>query len=219
MMIRSYQFFLGCHMDYLQPLRALFPGAGAAVLDVLTRTSDPLTLRQIADRADVSHPQVGHHVDRLEALGVVHRHIAGRSHQISLTDSGAAQMLRRLTGLRDDVLTHMRATATQLDPAPESIVVFGSFARGTARTDSDIDVAIVASLDWVADDGCQSQLAAWTGEVAAYAGNPVAEILATPAELADRRDEPVWEAIRRDGIVILGVAPHLLLDTGPKARR
>lgn len=206
-------------MDYLQPLQALFPGAGAAVLDVLTRTTEPLTLRQIADRADVSHPQVGHHVDRLEALGVVHRHIAGRSHLISLTHSAAAQLLRRLTELHADVLAHMRDTARQLDPAPSSIIVFGSFARGTARTDSDIDLAVIATPDWMDDDDCQAQLAAWTDQVAAHAGNPVAEILATPAELADRHDEPLWEDIRRDGIVILGAAPHQLLDTDPQERR
>lgn len=205
-------------MDYLTPLEALFPGAAGAVLGVLTRTTQPLTVRQLADRAGVSHPQVSHHVDRLETLGIVRRHVAGRSHQITLTDSVAAALLRRFAGLHGDVLAHMRATAAQLDPAPDSIVVFGSFARGAARADSDIDLAVVASPEWTADEACLAQLGSWLDEVAAFAGNPVAEVLVTPTELADRRDEPVWESIRREGVVILGVAPQLLLDTDPKAR-
>lgn len=205
-------------MDYLSPIEALFPGAAGAVLGVLTRTTQPLTVRQLADRADVSHPQVSHHVDRLETLGVVHRYVAGRSHQIILTDGAAAVLLRRFAGLHDDVLDHMRTTAAEFDPAPDSIVVFGSFARGSARADSDIDIAVVASPAWVADEDCLAQLASWLDEVAAFAGNPVAEILVTPDDLDDRRDEPVWESIRDEGVVLFGVAPHLLLDTEPNAR-
>ena len=198
--------------------RGAVPGAAGAVLGVLTRTTEPLTVRQLADRANVSHPQVSHHVERLETLGVVSRHIAGRSHQITLTDGAAAFLLRQFAGLRDDVLDHMRATAAELDPAPDSIVVFGSFGRGTARAHSDIDIAVVASPAWVADEGCLAQLASWLDEVAAFAGNPVAEILVTPSDLADRRDEPIWGSIRDEAVVLLGVAPHLLIDTDPKAR-
>jgi DNA-binding transcriptional ArsR family regulator len=191
-------------MDYLSPLEQLFPGVGASVLSVLARTTQPLTLRQVADLADASHTQVSRHIQHLERLGVVDRRVVGRAHLVSLTDSAAANMVRRITRLGDEVVAHMRETARGIDPAPESIVVFGSFARGAARADSDIDVAIVAPAGRSDDEAWLELVANWVEGVAAYAGNPVADIVVGKEHLAVRANEPLWESIRRDGILVTG---------------
>ncbi len=189
-------------VDYVSPIEALFPGVTAAVLAVLARTEQPLTLRQVADRAGVSHPQVGRHVDRLEELGVVRRSVVGRSHQVTLTDGAAGRQLRRLARLDRAVLDHMRATAQALEPNALSVTVFGSFARGTAGIESDIDVAVVAEDP--ADEDWLSKLATWADDVADFAGNPVAEMVLAAADLASRADDPVWSAIRIEGSTIAG---------------
>jgi DNA-binding Lrp family transcriptional regulator len=86
-------------MDFRSPLEALLPGVGAAVLSVLARTTQPLTIRQLAERAGASHPQVSNRVEHFERLGVVRREMVGRSHLVTLTASAASDLVRRLTFL------------------------------------------------------------------------------------------------------------------------
>lgn len=193
-------------MDYLSPLEQLFPGVGSAVLSVLSRAGGPLTLRQIADLAGASHPQVGRHIDHFESLGVVERRVAGRAHLVSLTDSAASELIRRFDRLAEEVMDYMRQSAARIDPAPASIIVFGSFPRGAARANSDIDVAIIAPPGHADDDAWLELVANWVEDVAVFAGNPVAEIIVEPDEFAARRHEPLWEAISREGIVIAGAS-------------
>lgn len=189
-------------VDYSAPIEAIFPGATAAVLEVLARTTQPLSLRQVADRAGISHPQVARHVERLERLGVVHREVVGRSHLVRLTTSAAARMLRDLAALDATVLQYMRDTASALHPAPLSIVVFGSFARGEATEHSDIDVAVI--VDRAADERWMEGLSRWVDDVAAFAGNPVAEIVVDADNLVARVDNPLWAAAIAEGLTVAG---------------
>lgn len=189
-------------MDYAAPIEALFPGAVGAVLDVLAQTDQPLSMRQVADRAGVSHPQVSRHVERLERLGVVQREVVGRSHLVSLTDSVAAQTLRDLASLDEVVLGFMRDTATTLQPNALSVVVFGSFARGEAGEHSDLDVAVV--VDGVADEGWWEGLSRWVDDVASFAGSPVAEIVVDVTDLPARVHDPLWAAILAEGLTVAG---------------
>lgn len=191
-------------MDYLDPIRALMPGIDGAVLSVLAHTDGALTLRQIAERSGASHPQVSHHVARFEDLGLIQRQVVGRGHLIRLTDSAPAQWVRALAGLREAVLERMRDAAAEIVPAPDSIVVFGSFARGTAGRDSDIDVLVLAPSGLADDESWLAQVAEWTDRIAAFAGNPVAELIWEVDDLSTHRGEPLWHSIATDGIVVAG---------------
>lgn len=191
-------------MDYLDPVRALMPGIGGAVLSVLVHTDAPLTLRQIAERAGASHPQVSHHVARFEQLGLIERQVVGRGHLVRLTESAAAKWVKALAGLRETVLERMREAAADIIPAPDGIVVFGSFARGIAGRDSDIDVLILAPPGMSDNEPWLAQVAAWTDRIAAFAGNPVAELIWEVDDLSTHRDEPLWHSIATDGIVVAG---------------
>lgn len=206
-------------MDYLDSVRALFPGTGGAVLSVLAHTRSALTLRQIAQRAGASHPQVAHHVDRLERLGLIERHLVGRGHQVRLADSAAALWVRSLAGLRDTVLEQMRRDAKRISPAPRSIVVFGSFARGTAGPESDIDVLILAPPGLAGEDTWLEQVAEWTHRTAAFAGNPVAELIWDASALAVHQREPLWDSIVTEGIMVAGQSLPAVPSTSAGARR
>lgn len=198
-------------MDHARPIPSLFPGARGAVLDVLTRVQRGMTIRQLADRAGVSHPQASRHVADLERLGIVRREHVGRSHVITLTDTLAAGLLRDLTGLRQDVIRMMQRTATTVEPQPVAMTVFGSFARGDDDADSDIDVLVVVE-DAMPEGAIDESLASWCGQVSELTGNPVAEIVVTRSSL-DAMDRTLRDAIERDGISILHAAhtvePHL----------
>lgn len=172
------------------------------MLTVLARGKRPLTLRQIAERAGVSHPQVARHVERFEALGIVQREVVGRSHQVLLVDGAIGSLISRFVRVDQVVLERMRATAGQLEPNAVSVVVFGSFARGTADARSDIDVAVVA--DDPNSDEWLTRLSSWVEEITGFSGSPVAEIVVSTHEFADRLDEPLWGVIQAEGITIAG---------------
>lgn len=205
-------------VDYVQPLEALFPGAAAAVVGVLIRSEQPLSLRQVGERAGVSHPQVARHVDRLEELGIVTRRVVGRSHLVELTGAVGALVLRHFSSLDQPVWDHMRATSAVLMPNALSVTVFGSFARGSARAGSDIDIAIVATDP--DDESWSTLLDGWVAEVSALAGNPVAEIVLSRKELLARRLDPVWQSITVEGVCVAGrPVGELMASTKGKVSR
>lgn len=191
-------------MNYLAPLEALFPGSAASILEVLVSNSEPMTMRQLAERAGTSHPSVAIHIERFESLGLVRRQIVGRSHLVSLTESAASEAIRNLVNIRRTVLEMMRTSVAGIDPKPEGVIVFGSFARGTTQLESDIDVAIIVAADLVENPEWLASVARWTDAVAEFAGNPVSELVVTVDELRDRVETPLWQGINREGIVLTG---------------
>lgn len=191
-------------MNYLAPLEALFPGSAASILEVLVSNSEPMTMRQLAERSGTSHPSVAIHIERFEGLGLVRRQIVGRSHLVSLTESAASGAIRNLANLRTTVLEMMNTSVGGIEPKPDAVIVFGSFARGTTQLESDIDVAVIVASDLVEDTEWLASLATWTDAVAAFAGNPVSELVITVDELCDRVNTPLWQGINLEGIVLTG---------------
>jgi DNA-binding transcriptional ArsR family regulator len=178
-----------------------------------------MTIRQIADRAGVSHPQAARHIRDLERLGIVDRELVGRSHLITLTDTMASELLRRLARLREDVIAEMRGAASKLDPQPFAMIVFGSFARGDDDAKSDIDVLVVVDGSAV-DPGLDETLEEWCRHIAARTGNPVAEIVVLREDLG-AMSPALLQHIRRDGILIAGApipdipALRIVAEDGP----
>lgn len=199
-------------MDHARPIQALFPGARGAVLDVLTRVQRGMTIRQLADRAGVSHPQVSRHVSDLEALGIVRREHVGRSHVITLSGTMAADLIRRIATLRQDAIGTMQRAALAIEPRPLALILFGSFARGDDDARSDIDVLVVID-DAMREGEIDASLSEWCLQVTALTGNPVAEILIRRGDI-DGLDADLRSSIEKDGVAILGD----LLPEGPRLR-
>jgi DNA-binding Lrp family transcriptional regulator len=163
-----------------------------------------MTIRQIADRAGVSHAQAARHIRDLEGLGIVRREHLGRSHRITLTDTMVSDLILRLARLRDEVIVEMRSAAKAIDPQPSAMALFGSFARGDDDAASDIDVLVV--VDEVArGDAIDETLGQWCHTVAARTGNAVAEIVVTLEEYRDM-SPPLVQSIRNDAIMIVGTS-------------
>lgn len=191
-------------MDYLDPVRALIPGVRGAVLSVLAHTDVELTIRQIAERSDASPTMVSKVVDDLVILGVVDRRSAGRSYQVSLSTAVAADIVRRLAGLRSEVLDRMRTLARGIEPAPRNVTVFGSFAQGTARAASDIDLLIVRPSDQPEDDRWTEAVGRFVDGVSTIAGSPVADIHISEDELEEALNQRLTGAVLREGITLAG---------------
>lgn len=176
---------------------------------MLSRVSTDLTMRTVAQLAAVSPQQASVVIGRLVDLGVVARRDVPPASLVRLDPENlAAQAVMAIAGLRQVGIAHMRQLAADITPPPASLMVFGSFARGEAGPESDIDVLAVrpAGMDSESDEWTES-LGLWTDRARRALGNPVnvIEVAAEeiPALLA-RPGPSVWQDARRDGIAIAG---------------
>lgn len=198
-------------MDYRRPVEALVPGVQGRVLGVLARTGTDLTMRAVAELADVSPQQASVVIGRLVDLGVVERRDVPPASLVRLaTDNLAAQAVVAIAGLRRAALARLAALAADIRPAPASLVVFGSFARGDADSGSDVDVLAVRPPRLPRnDDTWTDSLGSWADRATRVVGNPVNLIEATSEELPAllrRKGPSVWQDAAREGVVLIGSA-------------
>lgn len=179
------------------------------MLGVLARTSMDLTMRTVAELAGVSAQQASVVIGRLVDLGVVERRDVPPASLVRLSPENlAAQVVISLVHLRRAAIERLIALAADITPEPVSLVVFGSFARGDADRDSDVDVLAVRPAGLVGDsEDWVDSLGVWVDRATKAVGNPVNLIEAAleeiPALLA-REDRSVWQDAAREGIVLAG---------------
>ncbi len=123
--------------------------------------------------------------------------------------SAAGELIDRLAHLGSQVIARLRSLANQVEPVPETPLIFGSFARGEADADSDLDVLAVRSPAANPDKWAAS-LSGFAEQAQALAGNPV-QLLDYGLENLRRKAGPkakegreFWRAVRGDAIVLVG---------------
>src|SRR5580658_9813444 len=120
-------------MDFEQPVEAVIPGATGRLLAALARVDTELPISTLASVAGVGRTRASGLVSQLHQLGLVDRRDIGRTTMVSLArDSAAGDLIDRLAHLRTVVLDHLRDLAAEVNPAPQMLAVYGSFARGEA---------------------------------------------------------------------------------------
>ncbi len=198
-------------------MEALIPGVQGRVLGVLARAGMDLTMRRVADLAGVSPQQASVVIGKLVELGVVERRDVPPASLVRLAaDNLAAQAVLSFADLRQAALERLGELALAIRPAPVSLMVFGSFARGEADAESDLDVLAVRPRGLAReDDEWTDSLWSWTTSAARAVGNPVNVMEAAEEEISGllRRPGPtVWTEIVRDGIVLVGSRLERLAD-------
>ncbi len=196
-------------MDYIHPIETLVPGAQGRVLAVLAQTETELTMRGVAELAGVSPQQASVVLRRLLELRIVERRDMPPVALVRLVrENLAAELIVALARLRDEAVARLKRSAAQIDPAPASLVVFGSFARGDADVRSDIDVLVVRpKLTADALDVWTDSLGRWADQASRALGNPVNLVEASVEELPDllAREAPsLWTDIATEGVVLVG---------------
>ena len=192
-------------MDFGQPFGGLIPGAQGAVLSALLRTGIPLTGRQVHGLVSDRHSlwTVQEALKSLHAIGLIHTEVVGRAGVHTINDDHVAVL--HLRALVDPAQMLREVVATQVDPQVESVLVFGSVARGEATAHSDVDLAVIAQANWDGridlEDAVRSRL-----------GNDCDVLTFTVAEFAQlaNSNEPIVAEILRDGIALIGSAPQLM---------
>lgn len=191
-------------MDVSRPERAFLPSMEGPVLMVLAGTTLPLGMSEIYRLVDKgSLGGVRHATRRLVEQGVVHRvpggYILNREHL-------SAPAVRFLAGMRSELLRRLREVADTWDPAPLLFGVFGSFARRTGDSDSDIDLLLVS--DAKDADERAGELAE---QVRLWTGNDCHVVVLTTSDIRRmrRNKEPILGEWDRDLINVRGDANML----------
>ena len=197
-------------MDFVRPVEAIVPGVQGRVLSVLAETTADLNMRTIARLADVSLSQASRVLAPLVELGAVERRDVPPSSLFRLVHQHVAVgPLLALARSRDALIGEMGRIASGLPVPPLSTIVFGSFARGEADIESDIDTVLVrpAGVD-ESDELWSESVEQWRASVHRASGNRVEVLEVGVGEVAallnSRRQ--VWRDIRRDGLVVQGLS-------------
>ena len=201
-------------VDYSRPLEAVIPGTAGRVLGVLARTLAELPIRRVAQLASVSHDRASVEIRRLVALGIVSRREVGGASLVKLERTNAATLaLLALADARSMAIARLSELAKSIEPAPASLALFGSFARGTDDADSDLDVLAVRSDDVEPDDpSWLDSFGNWQDLARVVIGNPVNVIETSRHELhALARTRSLWRTIVDDAITLVGEKPSQIV--------
>jgi predicted nucleotidyltransferase len=195
-------------MDFVRPIEAVIPGVQGRVLAVMAETTAELNLRTVARLSGVSLAQASRVLPGLVELGLLERREAPPSSLFRFVpEHVAAGALVALARGRDGVIEEMGRVAEALPVNPESVIVFGSFARGEADAESDIDAVFVrpAGVD-ESDEAWPDSVVQWRSRIHRVSGNPVEVLEVGSEDIAARlsRRQAVWRDIRREGIVVHG---------------
>ena len=208
-------------VDYSRPLEAVIPGTTGKVLGVLARTYAELPIRRVAQLGGVSRDRASIEIRRLVVLGIVsRREVAGASLVKLERTNVAAVALLALADARSTAISRLGELAKSIEPAPASLALFGSFARGTDDAESDLDVLAVRSDEVEPDDPpWLDSFGNWQDLARVVVGNPVNVIETSRHELhALTRTRSFWRAIVNDAITLAGEEPsQIVAPVGDRA--
>jgi predicted nucleotidyltransferase len=197
-------------MDFVRPIEAVIPGAQGRLLSALVETTAPLNLRTLARLAGVSPAQASRVMPALVDLGIVERYEVPPSSQFLLARSNVAAMaVVELSRSQRTASERIGLAAASMATPPKSVIVFGSFARGEADVDSDIDLVVIRpdSID-EDDENWTAALESWREDARAITGNSVefVEVSMSEAKSKLRGRTEFWRNVRRDGVTICGLS-------------
>jgi predicted nucleotidyltransferase len=189
-------------MFFGEPFGGLIPGARGAVLSVLLRTGAPLTGRQVHSLVSDEYSlwSVQEALKVLMGLGIVETQTIGRAGVHTINEEHAA--VAHLRVLADPIGMLRAAISEAVGSDVESLIVFGSIARGEATRGSDIDVAVIASPGWDGRSDLEDAVRSRVGN-----GCDVVVFTASQFQQLARSGEPVVSDIVRDGLALVGSMP------------
>ncbi len=176
------------------------------MLAVLARTEAELTMRTVARLAGVSVNQASVVLNGLVSLGLAERREAGSAALVKLVrENEAARAILSLASLHGAVIARLQEEAKNIQPAPASLILFGSFANGLAQERSDVDVLAVRAAGVEANDPqWVDSLGHWAELAHRITGNPINLLEASLDEMSElvQRKGSVWQAAAQQGVLI-----------------
>lgn len=195
-------------IPYTSPLDVLASKPVVRLLRYLVTHPGTVTGRQLASAAGVHHHTARQALDRLTREGLLDRRRAGAAYLYSLNRDNyvVAEILeqafrseaRWLEQLGKEILTAFR-------PSAESVVLYGSWARGTAAPRSDVDMLVVAT-DAAARGIAERRVDKIRGRLSERFGRFVSVRVMTAEEIREklRRGDRLIRTIAGEGQVLAG---------------
>ena len=205
-------------MDISSPISSVIPGVPGVILQVLARTTQPLTGSGIADlvaprwsRAGVTKALHG-----LVESGLVTCMPAGRANLYTLNREHVAAMpVLELSHLRATLIDRISAAVRAWPTAATAVYVYGSLARSSGNSSSDIDLLVVRPRHVSeSNEKWSSQLIRLTDNVREWSGNHCEILEYTVVELQRlvKRKDALILSLRRDAQLVAGQRVRGLLE-------
>jgi predicted nucleotidyltransferase len=191
-------------MLFGEPFGGVIPGVRGAVLGVLLRTDAPLTGRQIHALVsdDYSLWTVQGALKTLTQLGLVNTQTIGRAGVHTVNEDHVS--VAPLRALLDPIAVLTDTVRDVVADEVQTAILFGSIARGEAKVDSDVDLAVIAPPEWDRrtdlEDAVRTRL-----------GNACDVLVFTLEDFTrlSGTGEPVGREILTDGIALFGSIPRI----------
>jgi predicted nucleotidyltransferase len=190
-------------MLFGEPFGGVIPGVRGAVLGALLRTDAPLTGRQVHALLsdDYSLWTVQGALKALTELGLVKTQTIGRAGVHTVNEDHVS--VAPLRALLDPIALLTDTVRNAVGDEVQTVILFGSIARGEANNNSDVDLAVIAPPEWDRrtdlEDAVRTRL-----------GNDC-DVLVFSLEDFTRltgAGEPVVREILTDGVALLGSIPR-----------
>jgi predicted nucleotidyltransferase len=202
-------------VDAQHPMAVVTPTLDGDVLAVLALVDEAFTtgeLHRMLSR--FSEDGIRKVLARLRKQGIVLSEPAGNAYLYHFNlDHLAAEPIRALARLRQTLLSRIEERLESWKWPPVYAAVFGSMARATAGTSSDIDLLLVKDDD-VPNEQWDAQLAELADDVSKWTGNDARPITFTASDLARRRSEPLFSEVLAEGLTVCGQRSWLQRQIG-----
>jgi predicted nucleotidyltransferase len=191
-------------MLFSEPFGGVIPGVRGAALAALLRTDSPLTGRQV-------HALVSDHyslwtvqeaLKALTQLGLVHSQTIGRAGVHTINEEHVS--VPPLRALLDPIAALSRTVHEVVGDDVQTVILFGSIARGEASIHSDIDLAVIAPVGWDGRTDLEDAVRTRIGndcDVLVFTSEDFSRLSVT--------GEPVAREILTDGVALIGSIPRV----------
>lgn len=207
-------------MDVAHPIHAVVPTLEGPILEVLARTTRPLTGGEVHRLArSGSANGIRHALSRLAEQGVVHAQARATAIFYEANrDHLAWPAVELLVAMRTVLLDRLAAMLGSWRPSPIHASLFGSFARADGDTSSDIDVLLVRPDGIAEDDESWGNLGdTLRDRIQAWTGNHCHVFELDLPRLAEhmRREDPLVDSWLRDSVLLAGPELYMLTQQSP----
>jgi hypothetical protein len=195
-------------MELQHPLGVVTPSVDGDVLAVLARADAAFTTGQVHRVLPaVSQNGIRLSLQRLSEQGIVLADRVGNAYVYRLNrEHLAADHVVGLANLMSAFLQRLEGALGAWQPQPAYAAVFGSAARGTMTTESDIDLLLVRP-DGADEDAWDEQAQDLASRATRWTGNDVRALLLDEADL--NPDEPVLRDVLAHGLTVAGTRDWL----------
>jgi predicted nucleotidyltransferase len=191
-------------MLFHEPFGGVIPGARGAVLAALLRTGAPLTGREVHRLVGGGYSlwAVQQTLKALVQLGLIRTQIVGRAGVHTVNEDHVA--VTPLRALLDPIAALTETVRAATSDQVETVILFGSIARGESDGRSDVDLAVIAPAGW--DGGADLEDA-----VRMRLGNSCDVLVFTRDDFTrlGAMDEPIVRDILADGVPLIGAIPRV----------